>query len=788
MSAARMPLLSPASVAALLLGMLAATRLPVLPHPAVIVVLLLAGGGLWLLCPDVRRGLGALVLGFALLMAQGSLRLAAQLPSALAGQDIWVHGRIVSLPVHEERRSRFHFQVADSADLPVELRGQRLRLSWYDGFAKADDAAPSAARHQLRGGETWQLQVRLKRPRGLRNPGGIDSERQMLLENMAAQGTVRDAEGNRRLASGSGIIAWREAMAARIHAGTPAGGARFVAALAIGDTRGLSDTDWQTLRATGLTHLIAISGFHVGMVGLAAAGLMFVFCWLLPGMGRFLPRRIWMLLAASLAAFAYLLATGAALPTVRTVLMMAFAAGAMLLRRQTHIGQTVALALAAMLFLEPLSILQPGFWLSFAGVAWLAWVLQSARRGVLRQFLLAQAVATLGLLPLTAVFFAQASLAGPLANLLAVPWWSLVVVPLSIFGVLAEMLVDGSGRFFWGLAAQAFEPSWQLFTHMAESPFALARLPEAAGFALPLALLGIFVLMLPRGMPGKSLAAILLLPLLWPWVPRPAAGGLEIVQLDVGQGSAILLRTQKHDFLYDTGPATPGGFDAGESVVLPALHALGVRHLQAIIISHADADHAGGLAALQRAFPGAQLWAPPGAGLVDARDCTADIHWQHDGVGFAFLHPVADFPYLKNQSSCVLRLQSQHGNVLLTGDIDRLIEARLLRMAPDLLQAEILTVPHHGSAGSSSPAFVQATGAQLALVSAGHGNRFGHPRQAVLARWQQQGAQTPISYEYGALHVRLTADGIDWQGERSRKPRFWDAVLLARADTLQDSL
>ncbi|MDO4708293.1 MAG: DNA internalization-related competence protein ComEC/Rec2 [Pseudomonadota bacterium] len=781
MCAARTPLLSPASVAALLLGMLAASRLPGLPPMPLTAVLLLAGFALWLRLQDWRRWLGALVFGGALLMAQGSLRLAAQLPATQEGADVLIRGRIVSLPVHEARRSRFHFQVADSADMPGELRGKRLRLGWYDGFGKADEAAPPAARHQLRGGETWQFKVRLKRPRGLRNPGGLDSERQMLLENIAAQGTVRDSDSNQRLAAGSGVIAWREAMAARIQAGTPEAGARFVAALAIGDTRGLSDADWQALRATGLTHLIAISGFHVGMVGLAAAGLMFVVCWLLPGLGRLFPRRIWMLLAATAAAFAYLLATGASLPTVRTVLMSVFVAGAMLLRRQTRIAQSVALALAAMLLMAPLSILQPGFWLSFGGVAWLAWVLQSAKSGHIRQFLLAQAVATLGLLPLTAVFFAQASIAGPVANLLAVPWWSLVVVPLSILGVLVEILLTGGGQFFWTLAAKAFEPSWQLFAQMAASPYALVRLPEAAWFALPLALLGAFALMLPRSVPGKWLAAVLLLPLLWPWVPRPRSGELEIVQLDVGQGTAILLRTRQHDVLYDTGPAAAGGFDAGERVVLPALHALGVRRLSAIIISHADADHAGGLPAVQAAFPDAPLWAPPGAGLADAKDCTRDSHWQHDGVAFAFLHPVAHFPYLRNQSSCVLRLQSQYGNALLTGDIDRLIEARLMRSAADALQADIITVPHHGSASSSTPAFVQATGAKLAPVSAGHGNRFGHPRQAVLRRWQQQGAETPVSYQHGAIRARLGADGVTWQGERSRYRRFWDAAMLEKA-------
>ena len=776
--AARTPLFSPLTAAALLAGIFSATRLPALPSMAVAVMAMLAGAVVWARRKDAWRALGAFLLGAGLLAAQGNARMAVRLPAELAGTDFRITGTIVSLPVHEQRRTRFHFRVDDDAGQPPELRGRRIRLSWFDPARGADPTDASALaespRWQLRAGERWRFEARLRPPRGLRNPGGFDSERQMLLEGVAASGHLRNVEEARRLAPATGLQAWRERMSDRIVGGSRPDSARFVAALGLGDTRGLSEADWRELRATGLTHLIAISGFHVGLVGMAAAALAWALCRLLPSLTLRAPRRIWMLAASTLGAFAYLLATGASLPTVRTVLMIGFVAGAMILRRQTGIAQSVALAIIAMLLMDPFSVLQPGFWLSFGGVVWLAWCLQSARAGHIRQFLAAQGVASLGLLPLTVVFFGQASLAGPLANLLAVPLWSLIVVPLSILGVMAEMLVEGAGSLFWRLAGLAFEPSWWLFQRMAASPLAFHWLPEGAWHALPLALLAIFVWLLPRGVPGKALAALLCLPMLWPALSLPAKGGFEVVQLDVGQGTAMLVRTADRVLLYDAGPAVPDGFDAGERAVVPALHALGVRRIDTLVISHADQDHAGGLAAVMAAFPVGELLAPPDAGVEGAVPCIAGESRHGAGVEFRFLHPSEGFPYFRNRSSCVLRVEGEGGTALLTGDIDDLIESRLLRIDATALRADVVSVPHHGSASSSSPGFVAATSASIALVSAGHGNRFGHPRASVLDRWAEAGAEPVVGFEHGAVRVRLGADGIRWQGERDRRRRFWD--------------
>src|SRR5690606_10037647 len=308
-------------------------------------------------------------------------------------------------------------------------------------------------------------------------------------------------------------------------------------------------------------------------------------------------------LVAFVAALGYAAVAGFELPTVRTVLMIAVVALARLARNDASVSDALALAAIAVLLFDPLSVLSAGFWLSFAGVAWLLWCLPQSRKvPVVRGFLLAQLVATVGLLPLTVILFGQASLAGPLANLVAIPWWSLVVVPLSLAGTALDAVVAGWGAPWWRAAAWCFDLSWPLFARLAGSPFALVWLPEARWFARPLALLGAFWLLLPRGVPGKPLAALLLLPLLWPDRELPRHGEAEAMVLDVGQGLSVLVRTANHALLYDMGPKVPHGFDAGERVVVPSLQALGVRRLDVAVVSHGDADHAGGWDAVRRRF------------------------------------------------------------------------------------------------------------------------------------------------------------------------------------------
>ena len=791
-----------AAAALLLAGCWTCVYLPALP-PLVLLACGFAVGVVGWIADDRRRVAAIFACGFALAGLNAHAALALRLPPALEGADIVASGTVVDLPRIEPGRLRFRFRVDDGGEggAPPELRGRLLQLGWY--LHGRDAAHPPA----LKPGSRWRLPLRVRAPRGLRNPGTGDAEMRAFADRIAATGYVRSGGDPRQTGPPRSIDAWRDRMSARIAAQVPTATSRFVRALALGDTRGLDDADWTILRAAGLTHLIAISGSHVALAAGAIVLLASATWWLLPSLGRALPRMHAAGIAAAVGALGYAAVAGFALPTVRTVLMIWLVVLAQLLRRAQRAADTLALALVVMLLADPLSVLVPGFWLSYGGVAWLLWCLPGAGergwRAHLGGFFGAQAVATVGLLPFTVMLFGQASLAGPIANMVAIPWWSMVVVPLALAGTGLEALHAGLGEWPWRLAAWAFDLSWPGFEWIARSPAALWSLPEPAWHAVPLALAGAAWLLMPRGVPGKPLALLLWLPLLWPQRGLPPRGEAVATVIDVGQGLSVLVRTAQHTLLYDTGPASPDGYDAGDDVVIPALQALGVRGLDAIVVSHGDADHAGGYRSVAAKFPPRLQWSPEGMpadrlamrananarGRAGARappqapplappphaDCRAGVAWRWDGVEFRFLHPPRWFPYLDNNTSCVLRVRAAGGaTLLLPGDIDAVVERMLVhREGGAAVRADAVLASHHGSRGSSDPVFVAATGARWSLVSAGAHNRFGHPAPEVVERWRDAGARVEATGATGAQTLRLSASGVAFEAERRRRRRLW---------------
>lgn len=745
----------------MLAGTVAALMLPRLPWPSLAVALALLGLAAWVASRPLRLP-GALLLGFAWTCLQGGWAFDTRLPHALEGQDLQVTGTVIGLPLQAAAQQRFDFRI-EAGEGPADvLAGRRVRLGWYGD-------APSLAP-----GSRWQLQLRLKRPRGTVNPGGYDFERHALERRLAATGYVRDAADNRELKPGRGIDQVRQRLSATIARAVGDSRARFVQALAVGDTRGLGERDWEVLRATGIAHLIAISGLHVGLVAGFGALLIAGLYRLWPAAGVRVPLPQAAALSALLFASGYTALAGFALPTVRTLLMIAAVLLAVLLRRPAHTWHSLALALLAVLAVDPLSVLGAGFWLSFLGVAWLLWCLP--REGAVapwRTLLSAQGVMSLSLLPLTVWFFGQASVVGPLANLVAVPWVSFVVVPAALSGTALALLWEPLGTPCFVAAAWLMQGLWSGLEWLADWRGALVYLPEPSIAVFTLALFGAFWLLLPRGVPGKALAAVLLLPLLWPARTDPAEGDAELWLLDVGQGLSLLVRTQSHTLLYDAGPAYAGGLDMGEAAVLPSLRALGVGRLDVYIESHGDNDHAGGSDAVIRgADPRRVLASDPRR--TAAEPCAATPAWERDGVRFGLLHPPPDFPYLKNDSSCVLRIDTAGADALLTGDISTAIEDRLLRTHGDGLRADVLLVPHHGSRTSSGADFIAAVGPRLGLIGVGHRNRFDLPRADVLQRYADAAVELASSAESGAVRVRLGSDGVTviehW---RERDPHFW---------------
>jgi competence protein ComEC len=728
--------------------------------------------------------LAAALLAFAQAAWRAELRLSERLPEAWEGRDVLVMGRVSSLPAAAQGMFgapgwRFEFEVdaahagASRQDPPLILP-KRLAVAWY---AQSEDAqAPP-----LRAGERWQLLLRLKRPHGLMNPHAFDFEFWMFEQGLRASGVVRPG-GGLRLAQAP----WwslnalrsdlREALLRRVHEPAHAG---ILAALSLGDQAAIAKSDWALFRVTGVSHLLSVSGLHVTMFAWAAQGLVgwlwrrnarLCLRWPAPNMSRW---------AGVLAALAYALFSGWGVPAQRTVWMLITLALLRSLGLRWPWPLCLVVAAWVVTLIDPWAVGQAGFWLSFAAVGLLMASdagqeqLQGWRAHV-RAGLRSQSVASFGLAPLSLLFFQQISLVGLLANLLAIPLVSFVITPLAMLGTIFPPL--------WQLAAWAVAGLMAYLHGLASWPFAVWQLPVAPAWAQLLGLLGGALLVLPLPWRVRALGLAFGLPLLWPAPPRPAAGEFELLVADIGQGTAVLLRTAEHQLLYDSGPAYGPGADAGQRVLLPLLFAAGVNRLDLLLLSHRDSDHTGGAASVLSGMPVAGLSSsleashPLLLNQVAQRRCVDGQRWVWDGVRFEVLHPQVEHyqqALKSNAMSCVLRVTSAAGHsALLTGDLESPQELALIERAPaGALAAEVLLVPHHGSKTSSTEPFLDAVAPRWAIVQAGYRNRFGHPAPAILARYQARNIEVLSSAECGAWRWRSGAAAGQCQREQFK--RYW---------------
>ena len=710
-------------------------------------------------------------------------RLSDRLPEQLEGVEVRVTGAIADLPEQDEKRVRFDFITRDGvyaanlsgtdaaitrdAAKSVPQLPAKLRLSWY---------YPD---QPIKAGQHWVFTVKLKRVHGNLNPGGFDYERWLFTEGIGATGYVRPSPKPVLLdrdSAWNSIAVWRQRITDQLSStlgNSPS--LALIKALTIGDGNSISQEQWEVFRKTGTTHLVVISGSHIGLI----AGLVYFLAlkaWAWTGFLAWSPQKVAAILALLVAVF-YAGLAGFSVPTQRSVVMVSIAMIAIILQRNSRPFNTLSIAMFAVLIFDPLAVLAAGFWLSFLAVGLIVYAV-SGRLGRLGHILAAiklHWVTAVGLSPLLLLFFQQVSLIAPLANLISVPVISLLVVPLSLSAVIVMFISPMlAGKLFYPVDPM-LQGLWWLLDHLAKIPLASINHAPPSYWALFFVAPGILLLLAPVGIPARWLSLVMFLPLIFTDAKRPETGTIDMTLLDVGQGLSAVVQTTHHLLVYDTGAKFSAQTDMGQSVLLPFLRSQGVAKIDSLIISHGDNDHIGGAASLMRGMPVEKVLTSVPQLLSEYAPivCTAGQSWVWDEVKFTVLGPKQAF-VSENDNSCVLKIQSEHGAVLLTGDIEATAESWLVETYGEALKADVLAAPHHGSKTSSTVAFLQAVQPDYVLIPTGYKNQFGHPHRDVLARYRQVNAKWLDSAGNGAIVVKVKSNALVVQGMRETESKYWN--------------
>lgn len=709
---------------------------------------------------------------------------------------------VQSMSQDQSDQQRFQVQVLDPVPTGVP---RQILVSWQDS---------SAGRLTVLPGQVWRAALVLKRPHGASNPSGFDYEGHLFQKNIRALGKVR---GVPRLisdhpdASMTVIVArvrhnMRQAMRKILG---PARYAPVLIALAIGDQDSVSASDWDIFNRTGITHLVSISGSHVTMLA-AFGGVSMLWLWKRIRFGRIhpcelIPSKVMAACAALSIAFLYCLLAGWGVPARRTFFMLLVIGMALLARLPISPNGVLGIAAAVVTLLDPWSPLATGFWLSFGAVLVLFAVgtqavqVQAGRSRaqkillVVKESARMQWLITLAMTPVLAFLFQQVSLVSPFANAIAIPVVTFIVTPLALL-TASVSLIPGL-EWCASIAGWAANLAMQWAMHpiiwLSETKWSMWDVAAMPAWMLCLSLCGVLWALMPPGVPVRWAGWCLILPALV-WKPqRPVEGAWRMIALDVGQGSAILVSTHRHDLLFDSGPRL-GGTDAGQRVIYPAMRALAVNRLDAMVASHADMDHIGGLPFILKSIAVDSLYAS-----FDAQDwlvrrakfsipadvanrelkfvrCEHGQKWIWDQVTFTMLHPQQSNTVTskKNDNSCVIHISGAFHSAILPGDIS-VTQENILVQSNKKLRADVVVVAHHGSATSSSPLFVTQMRARHAIVQSGYLNRFKHPETEIIDRWKKQKTSLWRTDQHGAIHVWSGSSSLDVFAYRSVGKRYW---------------
>lgn len=710
----------------------------------------------------------ALLAGFTWSHASALLHAPREIPPVFLKDTLTAEGVVLGLPDVNAHRTRFFF-LADSLEMANRrLNGRwKLRLSWYR-------EAP-----HLKPGERWRLPLRLKQAHGYRSPGAFDYEGWLYARGVRYTGYVRGDQVLRLGKAGLSLDILRQELGKLIdRAESSEAAAAVLKALVTGDRSGLTREQKQLFSLTGTSHLMAISGLHIGLVSGLVYFLFRGFWCLLPGVCARWPAPVAAVFPAVLAGLAYAALAGFSVPARRALIMLVLVFLGVLYRRRVSSPAVLALALMLVLFLDPLAVNSAGFWLSFTAVAAIFW---AARLGRKFSWLWLQFGIAAALAPVLVWQQLPVSPVGPLVNMLAIPLFSLLVVPMALGAVVLCLLMPDAGT---GLLKAA---GWLVDGFLAFLGKVATLVPDWPLLSLPVevAIVLMLVSVLVAGLAwrwcpawaGPAVLPGILAAVVWfQRMPAPVPGSFSFTLLDVGQGLSAVVRTARHLLVFDTGPSFPSGFNTGEAVLLPWLRLQGVAGVDVLMLSHGDTDHIGGTTGLLRGFPVSAILSGeplslPGKAISQ---CHAGQLWWWDGVRFEVLYPPAGTVQEGNNASCVLKVSSKGQSVLLTGDIEEAAEKWLLQHAGERLVSDLVIAAHHGSSSSSTPAFVRGVRARQVLYSAGRDNRWGFPRPEVVARWRAAGAREANTADGGTLEALLGVTEresvVVWSAQRRR---YW---------------
>ena len=678
--------------------------------------------------------------------------LAWQLPKDCEGRPVLITGNIASLPSKDHWQERFVFSLK-TLQCPNQLinKTTHIRLSWRDN------------KTPIRVGDEWQFLVKLKRIHSTQNPGAFDFEAWALQKGLRATGYVVPSKDNQYLAHHRflyPIDQFRQTLQQRIIANLPnSKTAPWLMALMIGERNNIASADWQVLRNTGTNHLMAIAGLHIGIM---AGFIHLLVSW---GWRRFpalllrVPANQAGACGALFVAVIYSAVAGFSIPTQRACLMLMVFSAALLSRRRINPWSSWSLALFLVLLINPLSVLQESFWLSFGTIALIIYGMRGrlAPSGIWWKHGRVQWVIGVGLIPLSLLMFQECSLVSVVANSIAIPWLGFLILPFCLLSDVLLLISPKAAFFILLIADKSLAGLWVVLTWFSNLHFAVWTQVVPNHWILLISVIGFLILLQPAGLPGRWLGVLWILPLILFRYERPAIGELWLTLLDVGQGLSVVLQTNSHLLVYDAGPRLNDSFDMGESVVLPFLHRLGTRKIDMLVISHGDNDHIGGAPALLRALPvdAIRTSVPLKLPSPNTKHCLAGTSWEWDKIRFSFLYPTMNDMGDGNDSSCVLLVEQGNTRILLTGDIEKPAENNLLERMPERLTATILIAPHHGSKTSGQKKFVYAVHPAYVLYATGYRNRYHFPHPSVVKTYETIGAKQLETATNGAITIKL---------------------------------